>query len=205
MQLSAGTVRPVRGQARRQSHRRSGLVCALVASAAAVAAVGFSPLTGLAIEAATPSTGEAPAQLEAAAMRPLDTASAELALLELTNADRAQNGLPPLSLDPTTLVIARERAASQLTAPSLSHYDASGQLAFVQLLAASGIDYQLAGENLARSTGLDSGVTQRVEEALMRSPTHRKNILEQTFTRVAIGAATDDQGRVTFAEIFRSE
>ena len=37
----------------------------------------------------------------------------------------------------------------------------------------------------------------------MRSPTHRKNILERTFRRVAIGAATDSSGQITFAEVYR--
>jgi uncharacterized protein YkwD len=38
----------------------------------------------------------------------------------------------------------------------------------------------------------------------MKSPTHRRNILEQTFTRVAIGSATDGQGQITIAEVYRN-
>jgi uncharacterized protein YkwD len=45
---------------------------------------------------------------------------------------------------------------------------------------------------------------ERVEQALMRSPSHRQNILEPTFNRIAIGAATDSSGRVVFAQIFRA-
>jgi hypothetical protein len=47
--------------------------------------------------------------------------SAEHALLDLTNADRIANGLDPLELDPATLVIARQRAASQIDVPQLSN------------------------------------------------------------------------------------
>ncbi len=39
----------------------------------------------------------------------------------------------------------------------------------------------------------------------MKSPTHRKNILEERFSRAAIGMAADANGRVAFAEIFRGE
>jgi uncharacterized protein YkwD len=130
--------------------------------------------------------------------------SVEQALLDLTNADRAANGVEPLDFDPETLEIARARAASQLGTPALTHYDASGELAFVRMLAAAQVGYQLAGENLARASAEDATVTQRVEQALMTSPAHRKNILEQGFKRVAIGAATNSDGQITFAEVYRN-
>jgi uncharacterized protein YkwD len=130
--------------------------------------------------------------------------SVEQALLDLTNIDRVANGLDPLEFDPETLLIARQRAATQLGTAPLSHYDPDGELAFVRLLAAAQVDYQLAGENLARAAGDGVATTQQVEQALMKSPTHRKNILEKTFTKVAIGAATSPQGQITFAEVYRN-
>jgi len=130
--------------------------------------------------------------------------SVEQTMLDLTNADRVANGLDPLEFDPETLAIARERAASQLGTPSLSHYDSNGDLAFVHLLADAHVGYQLAGENLARAAAADATITGRVEQALMTSPTHRRNILERTFTRVAIGSATDGQGQLTIAEVYRN-
>ncbi len=130
--------------------------------------------------------------------------SVEQAMLDLTNADRVSNGLDPLEFDPETLTIARARAASQLGTPALTHYDANGDLAFVHLLADAHIGYALAGENLARAGSADATVTGRVEQALMKSPTHRRNILERTFTRVAIGSATDGQGQLTIAEVYRN-
>jgi uncharacterized protein YkwD len=128
----------------------------------------------------------------------------EQTMLDLTNADRIANGLDPLEFDAQTLAIARARAISQLGTPSLSHYDANGELAFVQLLADERIDYQLAGENLARASAKDAALTSRVEQALMQSPTHRKNILERAFTRVAIGSASDSDGQITIAEVYRN-
>jgi uncharacterized protein YkwD len=128
----------------------------------------------------------------------------EQSLLDLTNADRVANGLSPLEFDADTLAIARQRATAQLGTPSLSHYDANGDLAFVNMLAAAQVSYQLAGENLARANGEDPAVTGRIEEALMQSPTHRKNILEKSFNRVAIGVASDGKGQITFAEVYRN-
>jgi len=129
--------------------------------------------------------------------------SSEQALVDLTNQDRAANGLPTLDLDLSMLPVARERAEQQLGSQALSHYDGSGQLIFAQLLTQANVTYTLAGENLARASVDDANVTQRVEQALMQSPTHRKNILEPTFKRVAIGAATDNTGEIAFAEVYR--
>jgi uncharacterized protein YkwD len=129
--------------------------------------------------------------------------SAEQALVDLTNADRVANGADPLQLDPQTLALARERAESQLGDQNLTHYDGNGQLIFAELLAQAGVPYTLAGENLARASSDDANVTQRVEQALMQSPLHRKNILERTFKRVAIGAAMASNGQIAFAELYR--
>lgn len=129
--------------------------------------------------------------------------SAEQALVDLTNADRVANGLDPLVVDPETLPIARERAESQLGPQSLSHYDADGHLIFAQMLNASNLAYILAGENLARSASDQANTLQRIEQALMQSPTHRRNILEPTFRRVSIGAAIASNGQIAFAEVYR--
>ena len=130
--------------------------------------------------------------------------ASEQALLDLTNADRVANGLAPLDFDPDLLPIARERAEDQLDAPTLSHYDDSGQLVFVRLLSVAHLGFELAGENLARSSVQDSGLLPRVEQALMNSPLHRKNILEPAFHRAALGAATADDGQIAFAEVYRN-
>src|ERR1051325_3802885 len=128
--------------------------------------------------------------------------SDEQTLIDLTNADRAANGVAPVQVDPETLAIARERAESQLGSQSLNHYDANGQLVFAHLLSQANLGYRLAGENLARASSFDSSVIERIEQALMQSPTHRKNILETSFHRLAIGAAMDPTtGQIAFAEV----
>jgi len=129
----------------------------------------------------------------------------EQALLDKTNADRMTNGVPALDFDRETLEIARQRATQQLGPGSLNHYDEQGSLAFVKLLEQSKLGYGLAGENLARSKDEGTDVIERIEDALMKSPTHRQNILEQRFSRAAIGMARDNDGRIAFAEIFRGD
>ncbi len=129
--------------------------------------------------------------------------AAEQTLVDLTNADRQANGVDPLQFDPDSLPIARERAESQLGTQALSHYDEQGNLIFAELLSEANLSYGLAGENLARASSDDPDIIERIETALMQSPLHRRNILERTFKRVAIGAATDPSGQIAFAEVYR--
>jgi len=173
------------------SSRSFGLVLAIAALLAIASTVSL----------AAPSFAAEPTGGDLAVANEL---AVEQALFDDTNADRAANGLPALDFDTQTLSIARQRAATQLDADNLSHYAPDGSLAFVDLLNAAHLGFALAGENLARSSSSNPDVITRIEQALMQSPTHRKNILEPTFARLAIGAATDPSGRIAFAEIFRS-
>lgn len=126
----------------------------------------------------------------------------EVALLDYVNVDRAAHGLHALELEPGVLDIARARAEAQLGSEPLTHYGSEGQLVFLDLLVNASVSFSLAGENLARAGSVDASTVERIEQALMNSPTHRQNILEPSFTRLAVGAATDESGRVAFAQIF---
>jgi len=48
------------------------------------------------------------------------------------------------------------------------------------------------GENV----GYTSGDVDGLQRAFMNSPSHRSNLLDRDFDRVAVGAATDDRGRL---------
>lgn len=129
----------------------------------------------------------------------------ELGFVDLVNADRLANGLEPVEFDDSLLPIARERAAAQLGTPELSHFDGNGDMAFANLLMDAGVGYGLAGENLARASVADPSTLPQIEAALMDSPLHRQNILEPSFTRLAIGSAVDPAtGQVAYAQIFRA-
>jgi uncharacterized protein YkwD len=128
----------------------------------------------------------------------------EQALFDLANAERVRHGSPPVLPDPAVLGPARARAAAQLDRGALSHYDPAGRLAIVGLLAEADVQYRLVGENLARWMAADPSGRERTQEALMRSPGHRRNILEPSFDRLVVGAATDEAGRIAVAQIFRA-
>ena len=169
---------------------------------AAVAALSALVLSASTMLAQQPLVASADVSSLLAAPAPMTESAFEQQMVDLVNQDRAVNGLAPVNFDSSLLDTARQRAADQIPQPSLNHWDADGQLAFVKDLAAEGVTYSLAGENLARLSGLDDGTALRAEDALMHSPTHRANILEPTFSHIAVGATMDDSGRVILAQIF---
>ena len=184
------TGRPIKNP-RASTARRSHWEGALLGLALAVGTlVGASPRATAAPAAAAPAGPEATAL--------------ELALIDAVNADRAAAGVVPVAYDSSLLEIARRRAADQLPLPQLSHYDADGQPVVALLLAAAQLDYRLVGENLVRLPGPDATTVARAEAALLGSPYHRATILEPRFDTLAAGAATDEIGRVTFAQLFRA-
>ncbi len=177
------------------------LISVVLLQGSALASAAAEPEPEVEAALATPDatlalapSGSAPA----AALNPF-----EAELIRQTNADRAKRGLAPLSVDTSLLDLARQRAAAQRVGLPLNHYTADGALAFQQLLDDSHAPYQLAGENLARSAEIYDGVIQRIEESLMASPGHRKNILEPGFNTLTVGVALDPSGAITLAEIFR--
>ena len=184
---------------------------AKLAAAAALVATSAcsSKLLVASVAAAANTAGKAPA---ASSVSSTETFSPlEVALFEQVNYERAVYGLPPVAPDPETLWVARSRAAGQPVSSALTHYDVGGNLVVEQLLEGSQLTYQLAGENLARvaaptarAHASASDLAALVDRALMQSPTHRANILDGTFDRLAVGVATDSAGRVVFAQIFRS-
>lgn len=160
----------------------------------------LDPLARVAVGAASAAAGSAtPAPSDTG---PSTETAQEQNLLDLTNQARSDTGLQPLTFDPDLLPIARERAASQTNAASLSHYDDMGSLAFISLLDDANVPYSMAGENLARSEDPTADVVPDLQQALMNSPAHRANILQANYTSLAIGAATGTDGDLAFSEIF---
>ena len=131
-------------------------------------------------------------------------ADVKLSLVELTNAERARHGLGRVEVDAALDGVADARATSQLGPSPLSHYDAEGRLVFKELMDSIGVEYLLAGENLVRALRTDQATPEAVIQALMQSPTHRRNILEPSFNRLAVGLTIDQNGRVAIAQIFRA-
>jgi uncharacterized protein YkwD len=130
----------------------------------------------------------------------LDVAAAEAQFVDLLNADRTANGLPPLQIDPRLMDVARWRSEDMVARNYFSHMFDDGVVS--RVLKDRQITFRLAGENLAEATFDDSRTVPAVESSLMNSPGHRVNILRPEFNYVGVGIAVGPNGRVVFTQIF---
>lgn len=128
----------------------------------------------------------------------------EAEMFSLVNRDRLRNGLPAVEFDVVLVALARERAQAQRARHELAHRDASGTLDFAAGLAAMGVSFQVAAENLARVPMSGIRAPEAAEAALMNSDSHRAIILHSAFDRLAVGSTVDASGQTVFAQIFRA-
>jgi uncharacterized protein YkwD len=112
------------------------------------------------------------------------------ALLDSMNEARRAEGLAPLEWEASLEEVAYARAQNLVANGYFDHYAPDGESAFSEL-AARGIRYRLAGENLARNNYVETRTVAAAFDGLMNSPGHRANILEPRFSSVGVAAVRD--------------
>ncbi len=110
----------------------------------------------------------------------VDSASEVKMLIDL-NHERTSRGLEPLTLNPKYRDIARDYARDMWTRKYFSHYNPEGRTV-ADRFDAAGINYGVAGENLALAPTEETAHT-----GLMNSEGHRKNILDPDYRKIGIG------------------
>jgi len=106
----------------------------------------------------------------------------EQEVLELTNQERAKNGVPALQLDVELSKVAREKSSDMQAKGYFDHNSPTYGSPF-DMMKQFGISYSTAGENIA----MGQPSPQEVVEAWMNSEGHRKNILNADYTHIGIG------------------
>lgn len=99
----------------------------------------------------------------------------------LLNCERLSRELPPLECDMRLVWISRQHADDMASREFFGHINPDGHDSFHRL-SGRGIQYGLAGENLARQTSVYNA-----HAAWMRSPLHRRNILTEQYQYAGIG------------------
>lgn len=120
-------------------------------------------------------------------------------LTSLTNTDRSHAGLGTLNESELLKQAASMKAKDMAEKGYFSHTGPDGSLPW-KWLEKAGYRYTYAGENLA----VKFTDSKDVQEAWMKSPTHRANILKSEFTEIGIGTAQGmyDGKEVTFVVQF---
>lgn len=124
------------------------------------------------------------------------TSAQEAQLYTLLSEDRAARGLPALVLDETLCRMARIRTQDMLENNYCGHVSPTyGTVR--DLLDLYGVPYQYATENVGRSRDVS-----HTNAAFLSSPSHRRNVLTTTYTRLGIGVSVTPAGFVYVCEIF---
>ena len=116
-------------------------------------------------------------------------------VVSLVNAERAKEGLSPLTLETDMTNAAMVRAKEIQT--SFSHTRPDGT-SFATALKEAGVSYQRSGENIAWG----QKTPEIVVNAWMNSSGHRANIMNANFTRIGVGYLTNASGTPYWVQLF---
>ncbi|WP_371017478.1 SafA/ExsA family spore coat assembly protein [Pseudalkalibacillus sp. JSM 102089] len=103
-------------------------------------------------------------------------------VMDLTNAERAKNGLSPLTWNWEVARVARYKSADMRNKNYFSHQSPTYGSPF-SMLENFGVSYRSAGENIAAG----QATPEEVVQAWMNSEGHRKNILSSGYTQIGVG------------------
>jgi uncharacterized protein YkwD len=119
------------------------------------------------------------------------------AVLDLTNAVRAEHGLHPLILDDAASRAAYEHCWDMDLRDYFAHLNPDGEGAS-QRMGRHGLACQIVGENLARGHSSPQDVLRR----WMESPSHRANILYPSWTHVGVAVHSGGDTGPWWAQLF---
>jgi hypothetical protein len=105
-------------------------------------------------------------------------------VVQLTNRDRAKEGLPSLSINPVLEQAAKLKAEDMVKSKYFAHTSPEGKTPWYWFTEA-GYRFIYAGENLA----INYNDSEIVQKAWLDSPTHRANIMHQNFTEMGVAVA----------------
>ena len=106
----------------------------------------------------------------------------EQKVLELTNAERAKQGLSPLAIDLELSKVARIKSQDMKNQNYFSHNSPTYGSPF-DMMSQFGIAYSAAAENIAQG----QTTPEEVVQAWMNSQGHRENIMNANYTHIGIG------------------
>jgi uncharacterized YkwD family protein len=106
----------------------------------------------------------------------------EQKVVDLTNQERAKNGLAALKVDAALSKMAREKSRDMSANGYFSHTSPTYGSPF-DMMKQFGITYKYAGENIA----MGQRSPEEVVKAWMNSEGHRKNILNPNFNHIGVG------------------
>ena len=106
-------------------------------------------------------------------------------VVDLTNQERAKQGLPPLTVDPSLCSSAQAHSQDMASKNYFSHTGSDGSDVGQRIAAAGYSPIYAYGENIAAG----QSTPEEVVNAWMNSEGHRANILSPYYTHIGVGYA----------------
>jgi uncharacterized protein YkwD len=120
-------------------------------------------------------------------------------LVQLTNAERSNAGVPALRASSRLMEAAQLHADQMARLGRLEHVLSGAQYPRPEdRLAAAGYQWSSYAENIAMGQSTPAAAM----DSWMRSSGHRANILSTSVTEIGIGFARDSAGRPYYAQVF---
>lgn len=125
-------------------------------------------------------------------------------IVRLTNAERARAGLVPVAAEARLMETARRHSEEMGQLGYFSHESpTAGRTGTVDRLRQEGVTgYQRASENIAMGTFDATSAARELVEMWMKSPGHRKNILDPDVFLIGVGAAQNEKGEIIATQVF---
>lgn len=125
----------------------------------------------------------------------------EFEIFELVNKERRKKGLGNLYWDDDLSRLARNYSKKMARSNFFSHYDSDGESVIDRAAKSRISGWKKIGENLFYCEGMDDYNSVAVK-GWMRSPSHRQNMLDRSWTDSGIGIARSRDGKVYVTQVF---
>lgn len=125
----------------------------------------------------------------------------ERSAFEMLNKKRIDNGLLPLVWSDDLEVVARQHSENMAEFQFFSHRGLDNKLVSDRADDARVGRWRAIGENIAFNRGFDDPVGKAVE-LWLDSPSHRRNLLSNTWKESAVGVAVAEDGSYYFTQVF---
>lgn len=120
------------------------------------------------------------------------------AMLQQVNSNRVRSGARALTMCAPLTETSQRQSVDMSATRSLSHVGADGS-SISQRVADAGLgEWTALGENVASGFATVDAVVR----GLLKSPVHRANLLNRSYTSVGFGAASDDSGVLYWTQDF---
>lgn len=145
------------------------------------------------------------AGMERIAARETVSASAVRAMerdaFDLINATRADAGLPSLKWSNKVAEVARLHSNNMADLNFFSHKGLDGLMVDDRAAQLKMGTWSAIGENIAFLRGFSNPVETAIQKWL-KSPSHKQNLLDPSWTETAIGLAVTSDGKYYFTQVF---